>query len=167
MAGRILTSLQSMYAADKAGVFTKDRPSDTFDCSIGVQQECLPSPLRFSLDFGKLEILLDKASEQTDCPRLAELLIAIHLVADEIALSPYSPEGLQRQLDKLQAFCADRGLKFNVQKIKTMVFEHQKSQTPLSTYAGNDDEQVENVKYLGLIMTQSQVLPGAHPDPSH
>ena len=41
MPGRVLTSLQSMYAADKTCVFTKDGPSDLFDCSIGVKQGCL------------------------------------------------------------------------------------------------------------------------------
>ena len=92
----------------------------------------------------ELETLLEEASEETDCPRLAEPLIAILLFADDIALFSYSSKGLQRQLDILQAFCAERGLKVDVQKTKTMVFEHQKSQTPPFTYAGNEIEQVEN-----------------------
>ena len=52
------------------------------------------------------------------------------LFGDDIALFSYTTKGLQRQLDILQAFCPDRGLKVNVQKTKTMVFEHQKLQTP-------------------------------------
>ena len=100
-----------------------------FECSIGVKQGCPISPLLFSLYLDELETLLEEASEETDCPRLAELLIAILLFADDIALFSYSSKGLQRQLDILQSFCAERGLKVNVQKTKTMVFEHQKSQT--------------------------------------
>ena len=61
-------------------------------------------------------------------------------------------------MDILQAFCAERGLKVNVQKTKTMVFEHQKSQTTAFTYAGNDIEQVENFKYLGMIMAYTRTL---------
>ena len=97
-----------------------------------------PSQSLFSLYLDELESLLEEASEETDCPRLAELLIAILLFADDVALFLYSQKGLQRQLDILHAFCSAR----NVQKTKTMVFEHQTSQTPLFTYAGNDIEQV-------------------------
>ena len=119
-------------------VFTKDGPSDLFDCSIGVKQGCALSPLLFSLYLGELETLLEEASGETDCPRLAVLLIAILLFADDIALFSCTTKGLQRQLDILHAFCSDRGLKVNVQKTKTMVLEHQKTQTPPFTYAGND-----------------------------
>lgn len=158
MSGRVLASLQSMYAADKACVFTKDGPSDLFDCSIGVKQGCPLSPLLFSLYLDELETLLEEASGETDCPRLAELLIAILLFADDIALFSYTTKGLQHQLDILQAICSERGLKVNVQKTKTMVFEHQKSQIPPFTYAGNEIEQVENFKYLGMIMTYTRTL---------
>ena len=63
-------------------------------------------------------------------------------------------------MDILQAFGVERGLKVNVQKTKTMVCEHQKSQTPAFTSDGNEIEQVENFKYLGMIMTYDS-------DPSH
>ena len=49
MGGRVLTSLQSMYAANKACVLTHDGPTGLFDCSIGVKQGCPASPLLFSL----------------------------------------------------------------------------------------------------------------------
>ena len=39
-----------------------------------------------------------------------------------------------------------------------MVFEHQNSQTPPFTYAGNEIEQVENFKYPGRIMTYTRTL---------
>ncbi len=117
MSGRVLTSLQSMYAADKACVFTSEGPSNLFDCSIGVKQGCPLSPLLFSLYLDELESLLEEASDEIDCPHLAEILIAILLFADDIALFSYSQKGLQRQLDILEAFCSARGLKVNVQKI--------------------------------------------------
>ena len=80
MSGRVLTSLQSMYAADKACMFTKDGPSDQFDCSIRVKQICPLSPLLFSLYLDELETLLEEASGDTDGPRLAKLLIALLLM---------------------------------------------------------------------------------------
>ena len=42
-----------------------------------------------------------------------------------------------------------------------MVFEHQKSQTPPFTYAGNDIEQVEGFKYLGMFLKHSRTLNAA------
>ena len=102
----------------------KNGPSDPFECSIGVKQGCPISPLLFSLHLDELETLLEEASKETDCPCLAELLIAILLFADDIARVSYSSKGLQRQLDTLQSFCAERGLKVNVQKTKSMVFEN-------------------------------------------
>ena len=84
-----------------------------------------------------------------------------HSSADDIALFSHFQKELQRRLDILQAFCSARGLKVNVQKTKTMVFEHQKSQTPPFTYAGNDIEQVEGFKYLGMFLKHSRTLNAA------
>ena len=44
------------------------------------------------------------------------------------------------------------GLKVNVQKIKTLVFEPCKSHTSLSSYAGANIEQLDIFKYLGITM---------------
>ena len=38
------------------------------------------------------------------------------------------------------------------------IYEHQKSKTPPFTYAGNEIEQVEKIKYLGMIMTYTHTL---------
>ena len=82
-----------MYAADKACVFTKDGPSDMFDCSIGVKQGCLVSPLLISLYLDELETLLEEVSDETDCPRLTEILIAILVFADDICTLLISQRG--------------------------------------------------------------------------
>ena len=114
-----------------------------------MKQGCSISPLLFSLYLDELGTLLEEAPEETNCPRLADFSIVILLFADDIALFSFSSKGLQHQLDILQAFCAEGGLKVNVQKTKPMVFEHQKSQTPAFTYAGNDIEQVEHYQVPG------------------
>ena len=103
MKGKVLSSLQTMYAADKACVLTRDGPTDLFDCSIGVKQGCPASPLLFGLYLDELETLLESCHE-IDAPRIAEVALAILLFADDIALLSYSVTGLQKQLDILGAF---------------------------------------------------------------
>ena len=125
MGGKVLTSLQSMYAADEACVLSRDGPTGLFDCNIRVKQGCPASPLLFSLYLDELEALLE-ASEEIDCPRIAEILLAILLFADDIALFSYSHRGLQGQLGILSAFCTDRQLTVNVAKTKALVFEARK-----------------------------------------
>ena len=120
--------------------------------SIGVKQGCPASPLFFSLYLDELEALLCDAADETDCPRLAQLLMAILLFADDIALFSYSEKGLQRQLDILQELCAARGLEVNVQKTKTIVFEPHKSHTSPFSYDGANTKQVNIFKYLGITM---------------
>ena len=58
-----------------------------------IKQGCPASPLLFSLYLDELETLLEDASEHIDCPRVAQLLIAILMFADDIALFSYSPRG--------------------------------------------------------------------------
>ena len=79
--------------------------SDLFDCGVGVKQGCPISPLLFSLHLDDLETLLQEASDETDCPRLAELLIAILLFADDIVLFSYSSKGLQRHGHTASLLC--------------------------------------------------------------
>ena len=151
MGGKVLTFLQSMYAANKACVLTRDGSTGLFDCSIGVKQGCPASPLLFSLYLDDFEALLE-VSEEIDCPRIAEILLAILLFADDIALFPYSHRGLQQQLDILGAFCTDRQLTVNVANTKAMVFEARKNVMPPLLYAETAIEQVDIFKHLGVQM---------------
>ena len=151
MKRKVLSSLQTMYAEDKACDFPRDGPTDLCDCSIGVQQGCPARLFLFGLYLDELETLLESCHE-IDAPRIAELVLAILLFADDIALFCYSVTGLQKQLDILGAFCAARGLTVNVKKTKTLVFEHGTSATPAFLYEGDPIEQVEEFKYLGILM---------------
>ena len=158
MSGRVLTLLQFMYAGDKVWVFTNEGPSNLLDCSTGVQQGSPLSSSLFSLYLDELGSLLEEASDEIDCPCLAEILIAVLLFADDVALFSYSKKGLQRLLDILQAFCFARGLKVKVQKIKTMVPEHQSSHTSPVLYAGNEIEKFQESNYQGTVLKCSRTL---------
>ncbi len=150
--GKILTSLRSMYAADKACVLTKDGQSESFECGIGVKQGCPASPLLFSLYLDELEKLLEEAAADIDCPMLRRMLLAILLFADDIALFSYSASGLQKQLDIVNDFCAKHGLTVNVNERDILVFEPQKSSAPSFLFSGDIIEQVDEFKYLRVLM---------------
>ena len=85
-------------------------------------------------------------------PQIADIVLAILLFADDIALFSYSPAGLQKQLDILSKFCAARGLSVNVKKTKIVVFELRKSITPCFCSNGDTIEQVDEFKYPGVLM---------------
>ena len=90
MKGKVLSSLKTMYAADTACVLTRDGPTDLFECSIGVKQGCPASPLLFGLYLDKLEKLLEDAFEDIDCPRVADILLAIPYVRTSLAQDRFS-----------------------------------------------------------------------------
>ena len=117
----VFSSLQSIYDQDKACVLTGEGPTEMFEWNVEVKQGCPASVLLLSLYLDELEAMLEDASEHIDCPCLAQLLIAILIFANDIALFSYSPRGLQHPLDILQEFFTFQGLKVNVQKTKIMV----------------------------------------------
>ncbi len=90
-----------------------------------------------------------EASLGIDVPCLADILLAILLFADDIALFSCPAAGLYRQLNMLTEFCAARGLPVNVKKTEIFVFEHCKSTRPAFHYQGDD---IEQLKYLGMLM---------------
>ena len=87
---------------------------------------------------------------QIDAPKLLDTLIPILFFADDIALFSNSPEGLQAQLDIMQAFCQEHGLTVNIAKTKVMVFETRRTSCPLFLFEGKTIEQVDEFKYLGI-----------------
>ena len=156
--GDILACLQSMYVQDEACVLSQEGLTDAFKCTIGVKQGCPASPLLFGLYIDEIEAMLKAAAPSIDAPTLGLMTVAILLFADDIALFSYSPQGLQAQLDILQAFCRQRGLTVNIAKTKVLVFEHKRSNSPEFTYEGQVIQQVELFKYLGITFHSTRGL---------
>ncbi len=71
----------------------KDGPTELFEHGVRVKQGCPASPLLFTLYLDELEKLLEEAAADVDCPMVTEDLLAILLLADDIAIFPYSASG--------------------------------------------------------------------------
>ena len=100
------------------------------------------------------------------------------LYADDLLLISTTPAGLQRQLDRLGAYSAAWGLKFNADKTKVVVFEGRRGQAaaaawrrapaPLPTAAGPTFtcrgaalQTVEEFRYLGVQLHCRHAFSGA------
>ncbi|MCO5592395.1 hypothetical protein L7F22_046398 [Adiantum nelumboides] len=129
--------------------------SDAIESTIGVKQGCPLSPTLFGIYIDELSEYVDTYGDTGST--LARVMIPLLLYADDVVLISHSPEGLQRQLDALQRFCADRDLTLNLGKTKVMMFntthawvtraEHQ------FTFRGEMVEQVRSYVYIGVTFT--------------
>ncbi|MCO5594742.1 hypothetical protein L7F22_048776 [Adiantum nelumboides] len=94
--------------------------SDAIESTIGVREGCPLSPTLFGIYIHELSKYVDTYGDAGSS--LARVMIPFLLYADDVVLISDSPKGLQRQLDALQRFCADRDLTVNLGKTKAMVF---------------------------------------------
>jgi hypothetical protein len=139
-----------MYNQDSVRVMHPTKGlSARFSCGIRVKQGCPLSPLLFGLYFDGLEKHLD-ALDGDSPPQLADIVVKLLLYADDLALMSETPQGLQKQIDALSEFCAERQLVINVSKTKVVVFEKCRNAAPEFTYKGTTIERVQSFRYLGL-----------------
>ncbi|MCO5596759.1 hypothetical protein L7F22_050828 [Adiantum nelumboides] len=130
--------------------------SDGIESTIGVKQHgCLLSPTLFGIYIDELSEYVDTYGDAGSS--LAGVMIPLLLYADDVVLISDSPEGLQRQLDALQRFCADRDLTVNLGKTKVMVFNTTQAWVTRAehqfTFRGEMVEQVRSYVYLGVTFT--------------
>ena len=152
---KMLRMLQGMYTSVQSCVRWGATLSDFFDCSSGVRQGCLLSPLIFSLFINEVaeEVTLKGRHGFQFLPGLREIFLL--LFADDIALLSSTPVGLQNQLNSL-ATASDRlGLKINMNKTKVMIFRKggRLSKQEKWFMKGTEIEIVNEYKYLGFVLT--------------
>ena len=153
--GTFLQGVKALYASVPMAVKTSDGLSDSFEAVMGVKQGCPLSPTLFGLYLDDFEVALERLSHMADLPSLSAQRVLGLLYADDLALVSKSPEGLQAQMDLLQAYAVKWQLTVNVDKTKAMVFlpstprARQVYPLPLS-FEGAPIELVQSFKYLGV-----------------
>ena len=77
-------------------------------------------------------------------------LIPLLVYADDLILMSTSEAGLQRQLDALASFCAERHLTVNLSKTKIVVFESRHSKCRDYVLDGRSVDRTDSYRYLGF-----------------
>ena len=111
-----------IYRFVKACVRVNDEYTDYFNCPVGLKEECLLSPMVFSIFIADLAEHIQNSSSRGIqlLPDIVEVFLL--LFVDDIALISDTIGGLQKQLDILLPFCKDNKIIVNIIKNKVMVF---------------------------------------------
>ena len=152
---KMVNMLKSMYSSVQACVRWGASISDFFDCSLGVKQGCLFSPLIFSLLISEVADFVRQNGRHGIqlLPGLEEIFLL--LFADDVVLVSSTPAGLQNQISNLQKASDSLGLTVNLDKTKVMIFRkggHIASGEKWF-YNGSKLEIVNSYKYLGYTLT--------------
>ena len=155
MSTKMITTLKAMYTAIKAVIKQGYEKSPEINCSQGVRQGCLLSPLLFSLLVAEIAYHVaggGRAGYQL-IPGAQEIFAL--LFADDIVLLSLTPIGLQTQINNLKMAAESLGLVVNLQKSRIMVYRKGGFLGKQERcFFGNEQmEVVNNYKYLGYTMT--------------
>ncbi|KAI3435037.1 hypothetical protein D9Q98_003089 [Chlorella vulgaris] len=167
--GEWLRAVRALYAAVPMAVSVPGLEGQTFSSTQGLKQGCPLSPTLFALyiaDFEDRVMAAARRGEQLDLPVLAGELLPPLLYADDMALLATSAAGLQRQLQLLEEYCAERGLAVNLRKTKVMLLSGAETTEAASKlvrrarllYAGQRLEGTDSFKYLGVLFHSTQPI---------
>ena len=146
-----------MYKSVLASVCVGDKVTEYFECSSGVRQGCVLSPLLFSIFLSELQReLIDCGAKGIDV--LGDPLgIFLLMYADDIAIVADNVVDLQKKIDCLEKYCNKYGLKINMDKTKVVVFKNggfiRKTE---KWYLNKSEIKVESCyTYLGVIFSST------------
>ena len=152
--GKVLDTLRSLYRKTYFRIKSQGLISAPILDKYGVNQGGNASPTLFR------NYLSDLGDYFTHTHGLcvSETIVAHLLWADDLILISDSHEGLQKQLDGLQIFCAKNFMIVNELKTKVMAFG--KCDVIKVHFNGKIIEQVTKYKYLGNIITSVSTAQG-------
>ena len=159
--GRMLATLQALYANVPVCVKTAEGMSGTFQSTIGVKQGCPLSPLLFGIFLDDFEQHVQQGVPEAVAalPRLCGRPVPPMLFADDMLLISTSVAGLNAQLLALQTYCDAKKLTVNAAKTQVVIMRPGgggggPAAAEQFFYAGLRLEVVKSIKYLGLTFSQ-------------
>ena len=149
--GKLLRVIKNMYSNVKARIKGCRSYSDYFNCSIGLKQGEVMSPVLFSLFLDDLESYLLEGNNGG--LNIDDLTFILMLFADDMVIIGKNPNDLQCSLDLLKTYCDNWGLKVNSTKSKIVVFRKRGAlkENEQWNFNGVPLETVDYFNYLGTI----------------
>lgn len=156
ISGKLLKGLKSMYSTVKCAVrVDKSNATDLFECTSGVKQGCILSPLLFTLFISELdEHMRVSGMKGTELLTNDERAFSL-MYADDLCLLSDNVIDMQRKIDQLESFCTKWKMNVNLSKTKMMVFRNGGilKQSEKWRYQGKPVEVTTYYSYLGLIFS--------------
>lgn len=152
LGGKVLRIFRDMYMRVKSCVKHCESYSDFFECSVGLRQGEVSSPVLFALFLEDLELYLQ---HKDSCGlTVNDITLMLLLFADDMAILGESIEDLQHSLDSLHQYCQKWGLTVNTDKTKLMVFRKRGNtrQDEQWFYDGRQLDIVSDFNYLGTVL---------------
>ena len=144
-----------MYNGDQSCVKVGTKITDFFTSNQGVKQGCVLSPLLFNIFLSDLEDRLEKPESQPVEISPGEPLGCL-IWADDLLILSQTENGLNNMLKELKQYSEENGLKVNMDKTKTMIFNKTGRHMRRNFYLGNlKVKTTREYKYLGFKVTPS------------
>ena len=161
--GRMLSAIQSLYAASMLSITVSGRVGSPFPSCTGVKQGCPLSPTLFGLFLDGLHRYLAVHCPATgllsrDGTRVRDLQYA-----DDVLLMDPSPDGLQQLISSAADFTRQTGMLISVHKTEVVCFNEPASVERHFTCHGTPLQVVQQAKYLGLQFSASAGLAASPP----
>ena len=125
---------------------------------MGVRQGCILSPTLFNLYINWLGDMIKENNEGIQL-QPDNYILSILMYADDVVLFSDTIGGLQKQINTLQLFCEQSGMKVNLDKTKVLVFKNggYLSKYERWYYEGKRIQCVSYYKYLGLTLSTRNI----------
>ena len=158
--GKFLRMIMAMYSVCSFSVrLTLQLVTAPTRATCGVYQGCILSPTLFSIFVNDIPEFFRDQRRGFDAPKLGNQVVNTLLFADDLILMSTSPEGLQRQLNRLAQYADYWMLQVNTSKTQVIVFRNggRLAAKEKWAYQGVPLTVESKVRYLGVWFTPKAV----------
>lgn len=153
--GKLWRVIRSLYKKVESKVMVDGKFSDWFEILAGLRQGCSLSPTLFDIFINSLALLFHERGMGV---RVAEVILACLLFADDIVLMADTAEELQKMMDVVTEFAID--FRFELSQVKSnVVIYGRRDSDPTNTVwrlGGVDIAESFDYKYLGVALQNNR-----------
>ena len=149
--GKFIKVIMDIYSNISSCVKVGDKRTTFFSCLKGVRQGDGLSSTLYNLYIN--DIVNEMKTDDSDPFKIGDIEIGVLLYADDMVILSSSMNGLQNSLNKLSSYSKKWKLKINTSKSKVIQFNKRKFET--FTFNGEEIMTVKQIKYLGLVISNS------------